>query len=180
MMSHTQYPDAYVEYLYHFHTTRDYFECHEILEEFWKNRELSYGHPVWVGLIQIAVSMYHHRRGNFGGAIKMLSRAIEILHENRACLQELGLDHDRMIEQLEHRLHVQQQQTPYSSMNLPLRDEDLQRCCERLAESRGRLWQQPSDLNNPYLINKHTLRDRSKVIETRDKKPRKIRDDRMK
>lgn len=178
-MSRTHYPDAYVEYLYHFHATRDYFECHEILEEFWKNRELSDGHPIWVGLIQIAVSMYHHRRGNFSGAIKMLKRAIKILDENRSYLQELGLDHDRLIEQLKHRLHEQQQQLPYSSINLPLRDSDLRYDCQRLAQSRGRSWQQPSDLNDPYLINKHTLRDRSEIIETRNHKPRKLRDERM-
>lgn len=30
------YPEAYVAFLHEFHTTRDYFECHEILEEYWK------------------------------------------------------------------------------------------------------------------------------------------------
>lgn len=30
------YPPEYIEFLYHFHCDRDYFECHEILEELWK------------------------------------------------------------------------------------------------------------------------------------------------
>lgn len=32
----TLYPTAYIKYLFHFHTDRDYFECHELLEEHWK------------------------------------------------------------------------------------------------------------------------------------------------
>lgn len=35
------YPEAYVAFLHEFHTTRDYFECHEILEEYWKEDPLS-------------------------------------------------------------------------------------------------------------------------------------------
>ena len=30
------YPEAYIEYLMYFHGNRDYFECHEVLEEYWK------------------------------------------------------------------------------------------------------------------------------------------------
>lgn len=30
------YPEAYIEYLAEFHGSRDYFECHELLEEHWK------------------------------------------------------------------------------------------------------------------------------------------------
>ena len=30
------YSQAYIDYLVHFHGDRDYFECHELLEEHWK------------------------------------------------------------------------------------------------------------------------------------------------
>ncbi len=30
------YPNAYLDYLVYFHGHRDYFECHEVLEEYWK------------------------------------------------------------------------------------------------------------------------------------------------
>ena len=32
----TQYPEAYTDYLCYFHGARDYFECHEVMEEYWK------------------------------------------------------------------------------------------------------------------------------------------------
>ncbi|PAD68333.1 hypothetical protein CHH83_14265, partial [Bacillus sp. 7586-K] len=30
------YDQEYIDFLVHFHCDRDYFECHEILEEHWK------------------------------------------------------------------------------------------------------------------------------------------------
>ncbi len=56
------YAKAYIEYLAHFHGTRDYFECHEVLEEHWKAVDPKNRSSVWVLLIQIAVSMYHARQ----------------------------------------------------------------------------------------------------------------------
>lgn len=32
------YREQFLEYLYEFHYTRDYFECHEVLEDFGKTR----------------------------------------------------------------------------------------------------------------------------------------------
>lgn len=52
------YPKAYIEYLVHFHSDRDYFECHEILEEHWKQDGRNKG---WLVLIQTAVAFYHYR-----------------------------------------------------------------------------------------------------------------------
>ncbi len=49
------YPEAYVAFLHEFHTTRDYFECHEILEEYWKEDPPEQRKEYWVGLIQLAV-----------------------------------------------------------------------------------------------------------------------------
>lgn len=35
------YPAEYLEYLVYFHADRDYFECHEILEEYWKEQGMN-------------------------------------------------------------------------------------------------------------------------------------------
>ena len=32
------YPTEYIQFLIHFHGDYDYFECHEILEEYWKTK----------------------------------------------------------------------------------------------------------------------------------------------
>ncbi|MDF2723378.1 MAG: hypothetical protein K0Q59_3053 [Paenibacillus sp.] len=70
------YDLLYVEYLYYFNVERDYFQCHEVMEELWLEEGRN---PLHQGLLQVAVALYHHRNGNVGGAIKLFSQAIEKL-----------------------------------------------------------------------------------------------------
>ncbi|MDQ0416163.1 putative metal-dependent hydrolase [Croceifilum oryzae] len=70
------YPDLYVRFLYEFHETRDYFECHELLEDLWMEEARE---PFYQGLLQIAVGLFHHRNENIGGARKMFDLALQKL-----------------------------------------------------------------------------------------------------
>lgn len=56
-----------------------FFECHEVLEELWRQTN---GRQKWFygGLINAAVAVYQHRRGNFWGAARQLTRARVKLH----------------------------------------------------------------------------------------------------
>ncbi|KPC99353.1 hypothetical protein LR69_02339 [Geobacillus sp. BCO2] len=81
------YPNAYIEYLVHFHSDRDYFECHEILEEHWKQDGRNKG---WLVLIQMAVAFYHYRRGNTSGALRLIRRARALLDEAQEMIRRLG------------------------------------------------------------------------------------------
>ncbi|WJH34118.1 DUF309 domain-containing protein [Paenibacillus sp. CC-CFT747] len=84
------YPEEYRAYLVYFHAERDYFECHEILEEYWKSNPQDPLAPAWVGLIQLAVGLYHERRSNTSGALKMLNGANSRLTED--ALEKLGIE----------------------------------------------------------------------------------------
>lgn len=77
----------YVAFLVYFNRDRDYFECHEVMEELW----LAKGHdPLYKGLLQVAVGLFHFRYGNVMGAWKMLCSAAERLRPYPAdCL---GID----------------------------------------------------------------------------------------
>jgi uncharacterized protein len=70
------YDQLYVEYLYYFNVERDYFECHEVMEELWMEEGRN---PLHQGLLQVAVGLYHHRNGNIGGAVKLFDQGIEKL-----------------------------------------------------------------------------------------------------
>lgn len=98
LISH-KYPDAYIRYLAEFHGTRDYFECHEILEEYWKEHPGDEQAQLWHGLIQIAVGQYHLRRGNREGARKMLRSAWQRL--SPPLLEQAGLDGGLLRRQLD-------------------------------------------------------------------------------
>lgn len=160
-------PEAYIRYLIHFHTDRDYFECHEILEEHWKKD----GHKkVWVVLIQIAVALYHHRRGNNRGALRMMQKALSLLQKEKEAVGELGLDAEQLFRQLERYMERVAQKKAYESIELPICDETLRKICQTRCEKQGLTWGQASDLNNAYLMHKHKLRDRTEVIAARERK----------
>lgn len=88
----TKFPTSYIQYLAHFHGDRDYFECHETLEEYWKATDAGNKKSIWVALILLAVSTYHHRRNNFPGAIRTLTKAEEIFSETKEATARLGID----------------------------------------------------------------------------------------
>lgn len=163
----TLYPKDYTQYLFYFHCLRDYFECHEVLEEFWKEQPNHSREDHWVGLIQIAVALYHHRRGNFNGAKKMMNNAISNLSKKTKEIEKLGLDSMQLIGILQKHSQKIENKLQYESINLPIKDDHLMQICYDMAEKQNLNWGSASDLSNVYLVNKHTLRDRSDVIETR-------------
>lgn len=67
------YDPLYIEFVYYFNERRDYFECHEVLEELWLKEARSL---LYQGLLQVAVGLYHHRNGNLGGAVKLFAGAL--------------------------------------------------------------------------------------------------------
>ncbi len=166
-MAALRYPEEYVQYLIHFHGDRDYFECHELLEYFWKKYP---DHPLrftWVGLIQAAVGMYHYRRGNVQGALKSLAGAIDKSHPEQ--LAQLGIDADDWLERLRQVVAQlnENPQAPYKDINIPFSDTEFEQYVQRLCQASGLVWGQPSDMQNQSLLHRHTLRDRSSVIEER-------------
>lgn len=88
----TGYDRRYVEFLYYFNVRRDYFECHEVLEELW----LEEGRNLLLqGLLQVAVGLYHYRNGNVSGAIKLFAAAVDKLAGYPA--DALGIDLNRLL-----------------------------------------------------------------------------------
>lgn len=161
------YPTAYIEYLSYFHGNRDYFECHEVLEEHWKGDHPSERKNYWVALIQIAVSLYHHRRQNFSGALKMMNNAIKLLRQNQTQVTKLGIDYDLLMEELERYLDNIRNKGPYKSIDLPILDNSLLEECYHYCNRAGIKWGLPSNLDDQRLVHKHSLRDRSDVIAER-------------
>lgn len=151
------YPKRYLDYLHYFHVDRDYFECHEVLEEEWKNAPVINKNSYWVTLIQIAVALYHERRGNDKGASILYKRLILRIQDDSIELHKLGLDAKQLLEDIELRLNNIGIDV-FIDYNLPLTDEYLIRLCRTRA---GKRWLAPSNLNNAYLVHKHRLRNRS-------------------
>lgn len=89
------YEPLFVKYLVYFNRDRDYFECHEVLEELWLRLDRD---PLYKGLLQIAVGLFHFRNGNVVGGRKMLHSAAERLMGYPAV--SLGIDLGRLREEV--------------------------------------------------------------------------------
>jgi predicted metal-dependent hydrolase len=161
------YPSEYIDYLIHFHGDRDYFECHEVLEEYWKKSSDFNRNSVWVGLIQVAVAFYHYRRNNLKGAFRLLSRSRNLLSKKEKDIKKLGMDFHELLNTLDDsilRLHSGER---YKSIILPIIDSELLQQCKAACEKRGFKWNLPSDLQNLSIVNKHLYRDRSDIEKIR-------------
>ncbi|EDW21215.1 DUF309 domain-containing protein [Bacillus pumilus] len=163
------YPEAYVAFLHEFHTTRDYFECHEILEEYWKEDPPEQRKEYWVGFIQLAVALYHQRRGNGKGAKRLISNSLHLLEANRPVLSNLGLDDEAFLKLLRTLKKKMAEDMSYESVMLPIKDEALLSLCQEMAQKDGLTFGQESNLSHTFLIEKHRLRDRTDVLLERKK-----------
>ncbi|MDM5331166.1 DUF309 domain-containing protein [Neobacillus sp. CF12] len=161
------YPEQYIQFLVHFNGDRDYFECHEILEEYWKESTDKKKDSVWVGFILLAVSRYHHRRGNFRGAQRTLEKAIKILSLHQNVLSKQGLDVSVLFQLLSKLLREIENEEIYQSINLPVTDSLLLKTCRKECENRGVNWGQKSNIEDESIVHRHKLRDRTMVIEER-------------
>ncbi|BCE07263.1 DUF309 domain-containing protein [Bacillus paralicheniformis] len=162
------YPQAYIDYLAEFHGSRDYFECHEILEDHWKKDNPGERKSYWVGLIQLAVALYHQRRNNFAGAERLMANSIRILVSEKDAVESLGLDYSRFIKLLRKTYQKIKAHSPYESIMLPITDESLIKACRKQCEKKSYEWG-ANDPPDAFIIDKHLLRDRTEVVAERKK-----------
>ncbi|MBM7094726.1 MULTISPECIES: DUF309 domain-containing protein [Alteribacter] len=157
------YPEAYIEYLVYFQGERDLFECHEVMEEYWKKDR----QPQWLALIQLAVAMYHHRQENYPGAKKLLKKVIAMIETDPFRYTKLGIDTPSLLGQLKRREVKIDNKEPYETFNLTLNDQKLEKDCISLCAARGVKWGSTEDLTDKNLIYRHKRRDRTDVIKAR-------------
>lgn len=157
-MVHFNKNERYIKYLCHFHFDRDYFECHEILEEQWKlelNQEYK---KVWLGLIRLSVVLYHYRRGNFAGA-KKLMRHVKAFSTNEELTSLAGIDHDCFIELVTTLQSNLENENEFKHIELPLKNQHLISQFHRQKTNYSSFTED--------LIHKHSTRDRTDVITER-------------
>ncbi|GAF65377.1 hypothetical protein BTS2_2275 [Bacillus sp. TS-2] len=164
------YPKAYIDYLVYFHVNFDYFECHEVLEEYWKKSPAEKRETIWVAFIQLAVGLYHERRDNTNGALKMLKRSAFLFEKQQATLESLAIDPNLLLSLINQRIiHIQTNtNTPFSPFSLPILQHDLLLLIEERREVLQIPWEKEGASHNSFIVHKHFLRDRTEVIEERE------------
>lgn len=166
-MHRAPYPDEYVQYLAEYFGSRDYFECHEIMEEYWKEHPDSKRSGAWLVLIRIAVALYHARRGNRAGAVKLMGKAA---HEaDEAQFNQLGIDGAKLKSMLQASVAewAASDTITYTDLDLPIVDDTLLELAKHRSDACGYTWRIGGLDAGDAVINRHKLRDRSDVIAAR-------------
>lgn len=118
------YHRLYVEFIYFFNTERDYYECHEVMEEYWmlegKNQLLQ-------ALLQVAVGLHHFRNGNINGAIKLLEQAKK--KKDEPWNGRLGIKLDQLFTEVDYYLkrlhHFHSEPFPFYDLTIQITDPVL-------------------------------------------------------
>ncbi|MBO2532410.1 MAG: DUF309 domain-containing protein [Thermoactinomycetaceae bacterium] len=119
-----EYPDQYVRFLVYFNIDRDYYECHEVMEELWLEEGRD---PFYQGLLQVAVGLFHFRRENISGARKLFASALSKLRPYPE--RYMGIDLGRLRKDVEAYLKrlesYERTPFPYYDLNISIIDRDL-------------------------------------------------------
>ncbi|WP_239614331.1 DUF309 domain-containing protein [Cohnella mopanensis] len=160
------YPIEYIRYLAEYNGSRDYFECHEIMEEYWKENPDSEYVTCWLVLIRISVCLYHARRGNWTGAIKLMGKAAGEASAEQ--FDRLGMDGKELVAKLRQAAkRWTEPDVTYEDIELPIRDESLRETAQRLCRKLGYKWGTPGLEAGDEIIHRHLTRDRSEVTQAR-------------
>jgi predicted metal-dependent hydrolase len=120
-----RYDQLYVDFIYYFNIKRDYFECHEVMEELWLEEGRA---PLYQGLLQLAVGLYHHWNGNVGGSIKLFTQGIDKLKHFPS--PTLGVDLAKIVTESEEYvnklLHIESEPFEFYDLNIIIVDAELE------------------------------------------------------
>ncbi|EGA89604.1 hypothetical protein GPDM_09915 [Planococcus donghaensis MPA1U2] len=159
-----QHP-LFIQYIVNFNLEKDFFECHEVGEDYWKLvAPKDKMHPL-TGWIQLAVGMYHWRRSNYPGALRSFIRAKVKLAPGGVWVE--GFDHEKLIGILTYSIKAVTERKPFVIQEIPVVSDELKKAVEAYCS------ENPLPQQDPYfLMHKHRLRDRSSIISLREQKKR--------
>ncbi|GKW44786.1 DUF309 domain-containing protein [Planococcus sp. NCCP-2050] len=162
---HPLHHTLFIEFIIHFNYEEDYFECHEVGEEYWKTvAPKDKTHPL-TGWIQLAVGMYHWRRSNYPGALRSFIRSRVKL--TGAGVWTEGFDEQQLIDCLTHAIDAVTERKPFAPFKVAITSKELENAVSEYRQ------QHPNAAQDPYyLMHKHRLRDRSSIINLREQRKR--------
>ncbi len=159
----------FVKFIVYFNDNQDFFECHEVLEDYWN--EVPYRtkeHPL-TAYILLATGLYHWRRGNERGALRTLQKAERKMNDMAVQFPSFteGIDYPNVYHHLQNSILSIKARQPFTAFPIIITDQKLEIAVKATKEQMNLL---PRD--SEFLLHKHKLRDRSEIIRLRDEKRR--------
>ncbi|MFS0576703.1 DUF309 domain-containing protein [Sporosarcina sp. 179-K 3D1 HS] len=166
MSMHPLHHPLFVKFIVYFNGNQDYFECHEVLEEYWKSLpDGGKAHPL-TAYILLATGLYHWRRGNGEGALKTLRKAEDKFQSmpNEYPVYAQEIDYTRLMEDVQQSIGRLEQELEFEPFPLQVTDR-LQKLADDIEPSMELLPAQ-----SDAVVYKHMLRDRSDILSQREEK----------
>jgi uncharacterized protein len=111
--------ERFIEYLYQFNIKRDYFYCHDLLEEIWLETNRQY--DVLKYLIQLAIMQYKKITKNEIGFNTLFQKSLHRLNAISTDLARLGID----ALTIEVHLLAMQEKNTFHEFDLLIKDQDI-------------------------------------------------------
>ncbi|MFS0687951.1 DUF309 domain-containing protein [Sporosarcina sp. 179-K 8C2 HS] len=166
---HPYHHPLFLNFIVYFNRNQDYFECHEVLEEYWKSiPNYTKDHPL-TAFILLSTGLYHWRRGNVHGAHRTVVKAANRMQDFSTfdARYTEALDYRQLVQDTERVISNMEKGEAFSPFTILLTSASLQRSVDEIASSMDLL---PAD--SDAVIHKHMLRDRSDILAEREKKKR--------
>ena len=163
---HPYHHPLFIEFIVYFNENEDYFECHEVLEEYWKSLEnYNKTHPL-TAFILLSTAMYHWRRDNFDGAFRTLRKAERNFKtfSQQSPFNEL-LDFEQLHVDISTSLIQLNNRNTFQPFKICIRSSDLQLNVVKRAFLMNLL-----PFGSDSIIHKHMLRDRTDILKEREEK----------
>lgn len=163
------YNPLFVKFIVYFNENQDFFECHEVLEEYWKGfPDRTKEHPL-VGYILLSTALYHWRRGNTIGAGRSLKKAIsrlEDVSQEHPGFSE-GINIDSLVKNSALAYQQIEKEKPFSTFRIEITSPEIQSLIDQIRPTMDLLPYGSDDV-----IHKHMLRDRSDILIEQEKRKR--------
>lgn len=165
---HPYYHPLFLKFIVYFNRNQDYFECHEVLEDYWKTFDhFNKNHPL-TAYILLSTGLYHWRRGNMNGATRTLVKAQSrflLFHDNEIYKEKI--DFQRLYDDTKAAILAVKNNDSFFPVKLYISSEQLQKLVDSLTATMELL-----PIGSDAVIHKHMLRDRSDILQLREEKKR--------
>lgn len=157
----------FVKFIIYFNDNQDFFECHEVLEDYWNSiPQRTKTHPL-TGYILLATGLYHWRRGNTIGALRTIKKAQHKMSTMDSITPSFteGIDFELLRENVDKSIQLIEAEVPFTSFKIEVTSHELQHAVKETVTSLKLL-----PAGSEAIIHKHLLRDRTEIIKMRDEK----------
>lgn len=117
--------NKYKEFIYTFEKERDFFKCHEILEDIWVAETAceTRKHPA-INLLLISVGALHWKKGNLKGALSVFENSLTHYKDLSDKIELLGINSTELMKIVENNIIEIKLNKNYKEFFLPLYKKD--------------------------------------------------------